>query len=121
MKLKDAEKHIEGIGCTCSAYCQGECGCGADWTPKLEHIVNAWHNMTSRELNEHCGVYLTDPEVQRIRGVISSILKSSEYRPTSEEVRQSLLDWEMKRLKDEADFNNGLDYHQKTCDSINKP
>lgn len=24
----------DGDGCTCSAHCEGECGCGADWTPQ---------------------------------------------------------------------------------------
>jgi len=28
------EDYYEGKGCKCYAWSQGECACGADWTPK---------------------------------------------------------------------------------------
>jgi hypothetical protein len=115
MKIEDAEKHIKGIGCQCGAWNQGECGCDADWTPKLEHIVNAWKEMTSRELSIHCGYILDLDEIKTIRVVIDSMLKSVEYRPTRQEHCDTLLKWEMDHLNDDLeDTNNGLDINPES-------
>ena len=49
----------DGIGCTCHAYSENECGCGVDWTPqeiydlraqlaKCQKIVDAAKNLLAQ-------------------------------------------------------------------------
>ena len=57
--LAEALEHCDGADCTCYAYYQGECCCGADWTPseviKARHILNTtpsreWQSLSDDEI-----------------------------------------------------------------------
>jgi hypothetical protein len=39
MNSQEIQKYNEGQGCECFAPCEGECGCGADWTPKEVYVL----------------------------------------------------------------------------------
>ena len=34
IKREDLKNYVRGGNCSCGAWGQTECGCGADWTPK---------------------------------------------------------------------------------------
>jgi hypothetical protein len=39
MNNQEITQYVEGDGCECNARCEGECGCGADWTPKEVYVL----------------------------------------------------------------------------------
>ena len=50
-----------------------ECGCSADWTPRINKIVAAWHDMPDAEMRLRCGE-LTAQEIRTVRAVLNAIL-----------------------------------------------
>ena len=41
-----------GQGCTCNAWSENECACGADWTPQEVYDLRAENNRLKAELAE---------------------------------------------------------------------
>jgi hypothetical protein len=39
MNNKKIKQYVAGAGCECSAWSEGECGCGADWTVKEVYVL----------------------------------------------------------------------------------
>ena len=62
-----------GQDCKCLAYGSHECGCDADWTPRVEKLVAAWRDMSSAEMRLRCGE-LTSQEIRTIRAILNQIL-----------------------------------------------
>ena len=49
-----------GQGCTCNAWSENECACGADWTPQEVYALRAENNRLKDELKSIDGA-LDDP------------------------------------------------------------
>jgi hypothetical protein len=49
MNSQEIQKYNEGQGCECNAWCEGECGCGVDWTPKEVYVLR--NKITELELS----------------------------------------------------------------------
>lgn len=74
MKKKSYDwSYVEGKDCICAAYGECECGCGADWTPRVEKFVEMWRDMTDSEMRLHCGE-ITAQEIRTVRAVLNQIL-----------------------------------------------
>ena len=71
--LDRALAYSPGQDCECSAYGQSECGCSADWTPRINKIVAAWRDMPAAEMRLRCGE-LTAQEIRTVRAVLKQIL-----------------------------------------------
>lgn len=69
--------YVEGGDCTCAAYDECECGCGADWTPKVEKLVEAWRDMPADEMRLRCGE-MTAQEIRTVRAVLNQILPAND-------------------------------------------
>lgn len=69
--------YVEGGDCTCAAYEECECGCRADWTPKIEKLVEAWRDMPTDEMRLRCGE-MTAQEVRTVRAVLNQILPAND-------------------------------------------
>lgn len=68
--------YVEGIDCICAAYDECECGCGADWTPKIEKLVEAWRDMPADQMRLRCGE-MTAQEIRTVRAVLNQILTAN--------------------------------------------
>jgi hypothetical protein len=77
--------YVPGGECCCAAYGECECGCGADWTPKVEKLVRAWRDMPAAEMRLRCGE-LTAQEIRTVRAVLNQII------PANAEVRHGAKD-----------------------------
>lgn len=67
--------YVEGGDCTCAAHGEYECACGADWTPKIEKLVEAWRDMPADEMRLRCGE-MTAQEIRTVRAVLNQIIKT---------------------------------------------
>ena len=74
--LDRALAYSPGQDCVCFAYGQSECGCSADWTPRINKIVAAWHDMPDAEMRLRCGE-LTAQEIRTVRAVLNAILANA--------------------------------------------
>ena len=82
--LDRALAYSPGQDCQCSAYGECECGCSAEWTPRINKIVAAWRDMPAAEMRLRCGE-LTAQEIRTVRAVLKQILQQNirhEPRPT---------------------------------------
>ena len=70
------EGYFPGVDCNCGAYGQCECGCFADWTPKVEKLVKAWRDMPASEMRLRCGE-MTAQEIHTVRAVLNQIMPSN--------------------------------------------
>lgn len=68
--LKEALKHCDGKDCKCYAYYQGECACGADWTP--EEVVELRYKLAN---NKHAKP-LTDNKISKIYNDLYNVYES---------------------------------------------
>ena len=75
--LDRALAYSPGQDCQCSAYGECECGCSADWTPRINKIVAAWHDMPDAEMRLRCGE-LTAQEIRTVRAVLNAILDNNQ-------------------------------------------
>ena len=71
--LDRARAYYPGQDCTCCAHGESECGCTADWTPRIERIVAAWRDMPDAEMMLRCGE-MTAQEIRTVRAILRSIL-----------------------------------------------
>ena len=78
--LDRALAYSPGQDCQCSAYGECECGCSAEWTPRINKIVAAWRDMPAAEMRLRCGE-LTAQEIRTVRAVLNAILANGEYEP----------------------------------------
>ena len=69
--------YVEGSDCICAAYGECECGCGADWSTKLEKLVEAWRDMPADEMRLRCGE-MTAQEIRTVRAVLNQILPAND-------------------------------------------
>ena len=72
--LDRALAYSPGQDCQCSAYGECECGCSAEWTPRINKIVAAWRDMPAAEMRLRCGE-LTAQEIRTVRAVLKQILQ----------------------------------------------
>lgn len=63
MSIELFDDYFEGKDCVCAAHGEAECCCGANWTCKLQKLVEAWLNMPAQE-------------IRSVKAVLSQILKS---------------------------------------------
>ena len=76
IQLDKALKHFPGMGCRCCASGESECGCpDADWTPRLQKVVEAWRDMGADEMRLRCGE-MTAQEVRTVKAVLNAILSA---------------------------------------------
>ena len=59
-ELEESLKHCDGRDCNCWAYYQGECSCGADWTP--EEVIRLRYQLA----NTHHTQPLTTEKVRSL-------------------------------------------------------
>ena len=74
--LDRALAYSPGQDCQCSAYGECECGCSAEWTPRINKIVAAWRDMPAAEMRLRCGE-LTAQEIRTVRAVLKQILQQN--------------------------------------------
>ena len=68
--------YVPGGECCCAAYGECECGCGADWAPKVEKLVRAWRDMPAAEMRLRCGE-MTAQEIRTVRSVLNQIIPAN--------------------------------------------
>lgn len=76
-----------GQGCTCNAWSENECACGADWTPQEVYDLRAENNRLKAELKSIDGA-LDDPRanltlttaeiIQEIKAELAEAKKDAE-------------------------------------------
>ena len=81
--LDRALAYSPGQDCQCSAYGECECGCSAEWTPRINKIVAAWRDMPAAEMRLRCGE-LTAQEIRTVRAVLNAILANADGEPRHE-------------------------------------
>lgn len=76
IQLDKALRHFPGMGCRCGASGESECGCpGADWSPRIRKVAEAWRDMSADEMRLRCGE-LSPQEIRTVKAVLNAILSA---------------------------------------------
>ena len=76
MNIEEIEKYSPGQDCICWAWNDYDCGCGADWTPRITKLVQAFAEMTPSEMKLICGE-MTAQEIRTVKAILNWILRRS--------------------------------------------
>jgi hypothetical protein len=97
----------------------GECGSGADWTPKVEKLVRAWRDMPAAEMRLRCGE-MTAQEIRTVRAVLNQIIPPNAEVSRGDDATPTTLKPQItiRRYDDMTNDPSNPEYNAKARDAI---
>ena len=85
-----------GQGCTCNAWSENECACGADWTPQEVYALRAENNRLKAENK----LYAAEMSAAKENGFYSAQELFMAYQNAEEELAEAKKDAELWRERE---------------------